>query len=299
MGAGRPGILEDFGAREMGVLDKIREVAEQRAGSDRQARNREWWDAAPMTYREWGKSGLESLTRENFEKINKDYLHYNPFIETWFDLTRSSGVMKTKRVLEIGCGAGSAAGLFAQFSASMTAIDITDQAIKMTRANARFNDLDINVKRMDAENMEFDDNSFDFVYSWGVIHHSANTENAIKEISRVLAPQGRGLVMVYNRSSIRYYIKGLYWLLFKLKFISGESIGSVQKYFTDGYYHKHYTESEFVRLLATYRLETTAITKTHMRKKYNSLLPGPVDSLLKKYWGWLLVAEFEKPNGIV
>lgn len=282
----------------MGEFDQFREIAEQQSGSDRQACNRLWWDAAPMTYREWGESGIEAFTREDFVKINKDYLYHNPFLETWFDVARSTGAVKSKRVLEIGCGAGSASGLFAQLGASITAIDITNQAIELTRANARFHDLEFDIKHMDAENLEFDDNCFDFVYSWGVIHHSANTENAVKEISRVLAPKGRGLIMVYNRLSIRYYIKGLYWLLFKRKLLSGESISSVQKHFTDGYYHKHYAESEFVRLLAKYRLKTTAVMKTHMRKKYHPILPGPVDQLFKKYWGWLLVTEFEKLNGI-
>ena len=59
---------------------------------------------------------------------------------------------------------------------------------------------------MDAEHLEFPDETFDFVWSWGVIHHSANTEAIIREIHRVLKPGGEARVMVYHRNSINFWI---------------------------------------------------------------------------------------------
>ncbi|MBK7629848.1 MAG: class I SAM-dependent methyltransferase [Ignavibacteriales bacterium] len=54
--------------------------------------------------------------------------------------------------------------------------------------------------KMDAEALQFEDNSFDFVWSWGVIHHSSNTRKILEEIQRVLKPGGEAIIMVYHRS---------------------------------------------------------------------------------------------------
>jgi SAM-dependent methyltransferase len=60
--------------------------------------------------------------------------------------------------------------------------------------------------QMDAESMNFPDCSFDLVWSWGVIHHSANTRTILEEIHRVLRPGGVAITMVYHRSFWNYYI---------------------------------------------------------------------------------------------
>ncbi len=55
--------------------------------------------------------------------------------------------------------------------------------------------------------MPFPDNSFDHIYSFGVIHHSPNPEVIANEMYRILRPGGTFNVMLYNRSSINYYIE--------------------------------------------------------------------------------------------
>jgi ubiquinone/menaquinone biosynthesis C-methylase UbiE len=104
---------------------------------------------------------------------------------------------------------------------------------------------------MDAEQIDFADDSFDFLYSWGVIHHSENTGRIIDHIARVLAPGRRGMIMVYNRNSLRYYLKGLYQLFGRGLIFKGESLGTVQKYFTDGYFYTHYSPAEFEGIMKT------------------------------------------------
>jgi len=44
------------------------------------------------------------------------------------------------------------------------------------------------------------------VWSWGVIHHSANPANVLKEIQRVLRPGGRAITMVYYRGWWNYFV---------------------------------------------------------------------------------------------
>jgi SAM-dependent methyltransferase len=59
---------------------------------------------------------------------------------------------------------------------------------------------------MDAEQMSFPDGSFDFIWSWGVIHHSADTRRVVQEMNRVLRANGTSTVMVYRRSWWHYYV---------------------------------------------------------------------------------------------
>src|SRR5207245_4997879 len=58
----------------------------------------------------------------------------------------------------------------------------------------------------DAENLDFNDNSFDLVYSHGVLHHTPDTARAVREIHRVLRPGGRAVVMLYHRNSYNYRV---------------------------------------------------------------------------------------------
>jgi len=60
----------------------------------------------------------------------------------------------------------------------------------------------VSLFRADGEALPFDDNSFDIVYSWGVLHHSPDTEKAIEEVYRVLRPGGRSCIMIYHNPSI-------------------------------------------------------------------------------------------------
>lgn len=68
--------------------------------------------------------------------------------------------------------------------------------------------------------LPFADNFFDHAYSFGVIHHSPNSEKIVEEIYRVLKPGGTFTVMLYNRSSINYYIEIMFlrkifrWVLY-------------------------------------------------------------------------------------
>ncbi len=58
----------------------------------------------------------------------------------------------------------------------------------------------------DAENLDFPDESFDVVYSHGVLHHTPDTVRAVQEVHRILRPDGRAVVMLYHRDSYNYRI---------------------------------------------------------------------------------------------
>ena len=69
----------------------------------------------------------------------------------------------------------------------------------------------------------------------------------------------------------------------------------MQKYFTDGYFHTHYSPTEFEGILKSKGLRPEKTSLSHMAKRYIPFMPTGIDNFLKRKFGWLLVAEFSKP----
>jgi SAM-dependent methyltransferase len=110
---------------------------------------------------------------------------------------------RERDVLEIGVGMGADHLQWAQAKPrSLTGIDLTEQAIAVTRERLALSAQPSRLLVTDAEHLPFRDACFDIVYSWGVIHHSPDTEAAAREIARVLRPGGRARVMIYQRRSL-------------------------------------------------------------------------------------------------
>jgi ubiquinone/menaquinone biosynthesis C-methylase UbiE len=110
------------------------------------------------------------------------------------------------KVLEIGCGLGTDGAQFAEAGADYTGVDLTDAAIALARKRFELYDLPGSFRTADAENLDFADESFDLVYSHGVLHHTPDTQKAIDEIHRVLRPGGRAVIMLYHRDSYNYRV---------------------------------------------------------------------------------------------
>lgn len=258
--------------------------------TNKQEKNKTWWETLPMTYADWDSHKRIPQTKEDFIMIETLFLNGNPFLRNSFNFNAHKG----KKVLEIGCGSGAASCLFAQGGAHVTSVDITKQAIHLTKKNAKIRHLKVNALRKDAEQIDFPSESFDFIFSWGVLHHSQNTINAFKQVSRILKKEGSGLIMVYNKNSLRYYINGLYWLILKGKIFKGYNLKTVQSFYTDGYYHRHFTSKELKSELEKLGLTCTKISITHMGTKMIPYIPNRLRNYLKNNYGWLLVAEFKK-----
>ena len=93
---------------------------------------------------------------------------------------------------------------------------------------------------MDAEKLAFPDGSFDFVWSWGVIHHSSNTERILKEIWRVLRPGGEAIIMVYHRGWWNYYFTELVRGIVSGELLKTSSLHTSAQLHTDGALARYY-----------------------------------------------------------
>jgi ubiquinone/menaquinone biosynthesis C-methylase UbiE len=111
------------------------------------------------------------------------------------------GSVQGLRVLEIGVGMGSDTVRFASAGAKVTGIDLSSRAVEITRRRLREMQLEADIHLADAEELPFPDESFDVVYSWGVLHHTPNTATALSEAQRVVRRDGRLKLMLYHRRS--------------------------------------------------------------------------------------------------
>ena len=142
--------------------------------------NRQWWESHPMRY-DW-KDGIPypEFSREFYREIDKRFFDavalYAPCTRVPFDWIVDFDALRNQDVLEFGgVGNGSHAQLLVEHARSFNGIDLTEYAVKSTSERMRVFGLSANVVQMDAEQMKFADKSFDFIWSWGVIHHFANT----------------------------------------------------------------------------------------------------------------------------
>lgn len=107
-----------------------------------------------------------------------------------------------QRVLEIGVGMGADFVRFAKAKAKICGIDLSRRSLGLALQNAEINDVPPTLLNADGESLPFPDESFDLVYSWGVLHHTLNIDRALLEIHRVLRPRGECRLMLYHRWSL-------------------------------------------------------------------------------------------------
>ena len=168
-----------------------------------------------------------------------------------FDALIDFESLQNKHVLEVGCGNGSHGQLLVQHARSYTGIDLTSYAVKSTTQRLRYLGVHGAVQQMDAEHMDFPDQSFDFIWSWGVIHHSANTRQILKEMHRVLRPGGEARIMVYHRSFWNYRVfSGLIGGIAHGHLLRTKSFHEASQMMTDGAIARFYTSREWKALVS-------------------------------------------------
>ena len=102
-----------------------------------------------------------------------------------------AGSLAGKNVLDLGCGCGESAVYFAKQGAVVSACDISPKFVEVAKQLAEHHNVGINATVSTAERLPYPDQSFDFVYANGVLHH-VDIIPTMLEIKRILKPGGRG-----------------------------------------------------------------------------------------------------------
>lgn len=200
---------------------------------------------------------LPSFDVQGFNVQSAERYRLEPYIVPFADFAGSKGL----EVLEIGLGLGADHERFAQASANLYGVDLTPRAVEITRRRLEMQGLVSDLRVGDAEALPFADGTFDWVYSWGVIHHSPNTAQAAREILRVLKPGGRFRVMVYHTWSL---VGLMLWLRYGLG--TGKpftSLAEIYSSYLESQGTKAYTCREAKQLFAGASDATTQIKLTH------------------------------------
>jgi 2-polyprenyl-3-methyl-5-hydroxy-6-metoxy-1,4-benzoquinol methylase len=259
-----------------------------------------------MTY-DWENTlRLEPGSRQWFEEIDRRFLSASYFAKGAdgkpFSRFLRPEHIAGKEVLEVGCGMGTHASMLARAGARLTAIDLTERAIEVTKRRFEVFDLKANIQRADAENLPFADQSFDTVWSWGVIHHSSRFESCLSEITRVLRPGGHLMLMVYYRPSIVYYINnGLIRGILQGKLLQ-KSLQQIYVDAGDGFYARVFNKRELrdhlddqfddidIHVLGL-KAELFPIPRTEFKVKLEEMTPDTIASAVLSRWGSMIVAE--------
>lgn len=143
------------------------------------------------------------------EEITTARYEVEPFIA---DFAEFSTYSPATTLLEVGVGAGTDFIQWLRTGGSCHGIDATEAAIELTLQRIQLEPCPapVSLRVADGENLPFPDGMFDLVYSYGVIHHAADTQVCLDEIFRVLKPGGEAKIMVYSNLSV---VGFLLWLI--------------------------------------------------------------------------------------
>ena len=266
--------------------------------AEEKVRAREQWTQDPcgaVTGREH-----EFGTREFFDTVERHrYTEY----AAWMPQVMGFDKFRDARLLEIGCGMGSDLLQFARGGASCTGIDLTPRSIEITRHRFRLYNADGAFMISDGEHLPFRDESFDVVYSNGVLHHTPDTAGAIREVHRVLRPGGTAKVMLYHRNSWNYWFDiVLRRGVLHADFLRGRSVAEIMSRLVEFSSHdarplvKVYSRKEARELFSLFKSVTIEVEQLS-RAELRFLSPLVSESMLdrlRKRIGWNVIVTAVK-----
>lgn len=115
--------------------------------------------------------------------------------------------IKGKNVLDAGCGAGMQFFDYVFSGANVTGIDQSTKSISFIKQQCEQLNYSANLIIGDIEKTNFSDGKFDYVFSIGVLHHTPNILNALKEFKRLTKPNGEIRILLYHKYSLEAIIR--------------------------------------------------------------------------------------------
>jgi SAM-dependent methyltransferase len=166
---------------------------------------RDFWNARPCNIRH---SAKEIGSREYFDEVERRKYFVEPHIPAFAEFAR----WKDCRVLEIGCGLGTDTVNFARAGARVTAIELSDRSADLAKRRLEVYGLSdrvtLHVGNAEELSSLVAPQTFDLVYSFGVIHHSPYPRRIVEHLMRYMGPSSELRLMVYARVSYK-----LFWIM--------------------------------------------------------------------------------------
>jgi ubiquinone/menaquinone biosynthesis C-methylase UbiE len=227
-----------------------------------------------------------------FERTENARYQREPFIGRIVNFPLWEG----KSVLEVGCGTGVDLSMFARHGARVVGIDLTTNGASLAAERLRHCGLKGTTLVADCERLPFPDSEFDLVYSWGVIHHTPDTEAAATEIMRVTKPGGRVIAMIYNRRSL--VALQAYLLYGVLRGHPRRRLADIIAAHLESPGTKAFTQQEARNLFAP--LEDLAVnsivTVYDLRVGRDRFLPAWTASLVPRHFGYFIIIKGRKTS---
>jgi ubiquinone/menaquinone biosynthesis C-methylase UbiE len=155
-----------------------------------------YWNRRPCNLRH---SAKEVGTKEYFDEVEQRKYFVEPHIPGFAQFERWKG----KRVLEVGCGLGTDAVNFARAGADYHAVELSEVSMNLAKKRFEVFGLSGNFVLTKGEELAqfFPVQSFDLVYSFGVIHHTPEPVEIVRQMRKVIKPDGELRLMVYAKNS--------------------------------------------------------------------------------------------------
>lgn len=157
-----------------------------------------YWDARPCNIRH---SPRAVGSKEYFDEVEQRKYFVESYIPGFAQFERWRG----KKVLEVGCGIGTDTINFARAGAYVTAVDLSEKSLEIARQRAKVFGLEDRIRFFQANAEELNEivpvESYDLVYSFGVIHHTPHPPRAIECIRQCMGPDSEFRMMVYAKNS--------------------------------------------------------------------------------------------------
>lgn len=239
---------------------------------------------------------LQNQQRDGYIEHARRRYQLEPVIEEFAEFKSSAG----KKVLEIGVGLGADHQRFAQAGARpLTGIDLTARAVMHTRRRLALFGLDSELSTGDAENLQYPSDTFDCVYSWGVLHHSPNTPKAISEVHRVLRPGGVAKIMIYHKWSLVGYMLWIRYALLRLR--PWMTLTDVYARYLESPGTKAYSPGEARRMFAIFGGVQIRTCLTHgdlLESAAGQRHGGALLSLARAIWPRRLLRRYAASHGL-
>lgn len=155
---------------------------------------REYWNKNPF---EFQLSKSPTGTIGYFRDVESYYSKKYGYLKKYIDYSALDG----KKGLDIGCGVGNYLVSIAKAGAIVIGVDISDLAVEMSKKNLELRNLNAEIIREDGENLEYKDNSFDFIFAIATISYTANPVRMVQETHRMLKQGSEAYLTVYNKNS--------------------------------------------------------------------------------------------------